>query len=129
MGCFVYNIHFHSISLTGEHNRNVNEGIEQRFKAKRAFTHPNYNKQPLDSDIALIKLDRPVRFNSRIQPICLPQAGRSVPPGSLCYITGKCCIRRGWGEAAWEYPDFSPFFDGDKIYKIHWYVNSHLSVG
>lgn len=88
----------HSISLSGEHNRNVNEGSEQRFKAKRAFTHPKYNKQPLDSDIALIKLDRPVRFNSRIQPICLPRDGRSAPPGSLCYITGKCMfhIHRGY---------------------------------
>eukprot|EP00112_Aurelia_sp_Birch-Aquarium-sp1_P017384 Seg402.2 transcript_id=Seg402.2/GoldUCD/mRNA.D3Y31 product=Ovochymase-1 protein_id=Seg402.2/GoldUCD/D3Y31 len=85
--------------VLGEHNRNVNEGSEQRFKAKRAFTHPKYNKQPLDSDIALIKLDRPVRFNSRIQPICLPRDGRSAPPGSLCYITGWGKMRHPGGSA------------------------------
>lgn len=71
----------------GEHDRAINEGNEQGFSVIRAFTHPNYNRYArFDSDIALMKLNRPVKFNTRVQPICLPNG--SPQPGTTCYITG-----------------------------------------
>nr|AOA32904.1 chymotrypsin-like protease 1 [Nemopilema nomurai]AOA32905.1 chymotrypsin-like protease 1 [Nemopilema nomurai] len=79
--------------VLGEHYRQQKEGSEQYFKAKRAFTHPQYNKQPLDSDIALIKLDRPAQFNNRVQPVCLPSTYNKPLPGTTCFITG-------WGKTS-----------------------------
>lgn len=42
-------------------------------------------------DIALMKLKAPVKFSKGVQPVCLPQLGWDIQPGTLCYATG-------WGE-------------------------------
>lgn len=52
--------------------------------------HPLYNVQRSANDIALIKLDAPVEFTDRIQPIKLP------PPGPNTYV-GENVIASGWG--------------------------------
>ena len=75
------------ISISGEHDRRYEDGDEQFFKAARVIAHPYWNNRRFDNDIALIKLDRPAKFNNKVSTVCLPNG--HIPIGSECYITGK----------------------------------------
>ena len=79
---------YYTIRL-GDHNRKVNEVSEQDIQAKQVIVHPDYNKIPIDSDIALIQLSRPATLTSKVKTVCLPSYNEVVPAGSKCYITGK----------------------------------------
>ncbi|XP_034029542.1 uncharacterized protein LOC117513470 [Thalassophryne amazonica] len=53
--------------------------------------HPNYhNPNDLDynNDIALIKLQHPLTFNSTVMPVCLPAAGASYVTGLMGLVSG-----------------------------------------
>ena len=54
------------------------------------IAHPKY-KQPsnLNNDIALLKLDKPLKLNDRIRTVCLPKNGTVIPVGSTCFMSGK----------------------------------------
>ena len=71
----------------GDHNRRINEGSEQTIQVSQIIVHEKYGS--LNNDIALLKLSRPVMFNDKIQPICLPNQGEAPAVGSKCYITGN----------------------------------------
>ena len=71
----------------GDHNRRINEGSEQTIQVSQIIVHEKYGS--LNNDIALLKLSRPVMFNDKIQPICLPRQGEAPAVGSKCYITGN----------------------------------------
>lgn len=62
---------------------------------KRIIPHPNYNDYTFDNDIALMELESPVAFSDYIQPICLPAAQHSFPPGNTVWITGWGATREG----------------------------------
>ena len=71
----------------GEHNTRVSEGSEAEYQVKKIYEHPDYNKpSPINNDIAILELDRPIQFNKYVQPVCLPD--KDVPVGKECYITG-----------------------------------------
>jgi len=70
----------------GEHDRENFEGPEQNIRVVKVFRHEGYDPNQLNNDIAMFKLERPVKFNKYVSPACLPKA--NVPPGSDCYITG-----------------------------------------
>ena len=59
---------------------------EQFIQVSRVIVHEEYRN--LNNDIALLQLAQPVRFNDKIQPICLPKQGEAPSVGSKCYITG-----------------------------------------
>jgi len=76
----------------GEHDRVKLEGSEADYRVKEVYQHPEYqHPSPLNNDIAVLELVRPIRFNKYVQPVCLPD--RKVPVGTECYITG-------WGKIA-----------------------------
>ncbi|XP_061393361.1 serine protease grass-like [Musca vetustissima] len=70
----------------GEHNLKTERDCENRkssrkwncapphedVKIENVILHPNYKLHPIQNDIALIRLQRPVEFNTHIKPICLP---------------------------------------------------------
>ncbi|KAJ7393867.1 Chymotrypsin-like elastase member 3B [Desmophyllum pertusum] len=78
---------YYTIRL-GDHNRQVTEGTEQDIPGKQVIVHPDYNKIPIDSDIALIQLSRPATLNARVKTVCLPSHDEVVPTSSRCFITG-----------------------------------------
>lgn len=56
---------------------------------------PFYNSVTRSNNIALIKLEQSVTFNSAIRPVCLPSLSQAIvklTPGKRCYATG-------WGDA------------------------------
>ena len=70
----------------GEHHRGVTEGREQNIPVEKIILHEHFNNTNLQNDIALIKLKRPILFNSHVSPICLPNF--DFPTGTTCYVTG-----------------------------------------
>ncbi|XP_064108618.1 transmembrane protease serine 9-like [Macrobrachium nipponense] len=80
--------------LIGEHNwRQASETLLTiRVGIAEIIPHPNYNKPPLDNDLALLRLEEPLDFSlyhNAIAPACLPPPGRS--------FEGEIAIVSGWG--------------------------------
>ncbi|EAA11784.5 AGAP005691-PA [Anopheles gambiae str. PEST] len=65
------------VAIMGAHNRNVQESTQQRirFATSGIRVHPQYNLASIRNDIATVRLNSPMTFTTRIQPIRLP--GRS----------------------------------------------------
>uniref|UniRef100_A0A3B3DQG4 Coagulation factor VII, like n=2 Tax=Oryzias melastigma TaxID=30732 RepID=A0A3B3DQG4_ORYME len=56
----------------GKHDLYETEKTEQRRRVLQVVIHPGYNRTSYDSDIALLKLHRPVKLGQYVVPICLP---------------------------------------------------------
>ena len=77
----------------GDHDRQLTEGTEETVQGKEIISHPEYDKPfPINNDIALIRLVRPVKLGQRVGTVCLPAQGESVPVSGTCYITGMKTI-------------------------------------
>lgn len=80
--------------MLGEYNKNSKEDDEQGISLPTLYdiveriNHPEYKEPNLYHDIALYRLDRDVKFNEFIRPICL----------QTDYALGKSyAIATGWG--------------------------------
>uniref|UniRef100_A0A665U009 Coagulation factor VII-like n=1 Tax=Echeneis naucrates TaxID=173247 RepID=A0A665U009_ECHNA len=58
--------------IVGEHDREEEEKSEQRRRVVKVVSHPRYNQSSADSDLALLKLHRPVKLGLHVVPVCLP---------------------------------------------------------
>lgn len=59
-----------------EHDRNsTTESETQDYKVEKAIKHSGYSTLNYDNDIALIKLKDPIKFQDKMRPVCLPEAG------------------------------------------------------
>ncbi|KAJ0068847.1 hypothetical protein NL108_012093, partial [Boleophthalmus pectinirostris] len=82
----------------GKHNLYEQEPTEQVFRVATLIKHFNYYSRTFDSDIMMIKLDRPVVLTSAVGLAPLPQADQ--PP--LSWYTQ--CTVSGWGVTTlWSY--------------------------
>ena len=75
--------------LLGAFDTSKNENQRIQVKAKRLVIHPQYDKNGLKNDIALIELPAPVVFDGYKQPICLPTPNMVTQ--------GKALYAAGWG--------------------------------
>lgn len=58
-----------------------NETYVQDAEVLNIFLHPNYRiGSHFDYDIALLQLDRPIKYNPFVRPICLPPVGKKLCP-------------------------------------------------
>uniref|UniRef100_A0A3P9P667 Peptidase S1 domain-containing protein n=1 Tax=Poecilia reticulata TaxID=8081 RepID=A0A3P9P667_POERE len=64
----------------------------------RVITHPDYNDQTKDNDVALLQLQEAVTFTDYIRPVCLAAAGSDFPAGQSSWITG-------WGDVRFQGED------------------------
>ncbi|KAF5273623.1 hypothetical protein FQR65_LT04622 [Abscondita terminalis] len=46
--------------------------LESFYTAEKTIVHPEYDSKTRKNDIALIRLERPVKYEEFLQPICLP---------------------------------------------------------
>uniref|UniRef100_A0A3B3VWG2 Peptidase S1 domain-containing protein n=1 Tax=Poecilia latipinna TaxID=48699 RepID=A0A3B3VWG2_9TELE len=69
--------------------------------AAQIISHPNYDVQSSNNDIALLRLSAPVTFTSYISPVCLAAAGSIFSSGVNSWITG-------WGNIGSGVPLPSP---------------------
>ncbi|CAN8178918.1 unnamed protein product [Coccothraustes coccothraustes] len=72
----------------GEDDLQRREGTEQERLVTLALTHPRFNPTTLDSDLALLRLDRPASIGPAVRPLALPRA---------CAPAGASCLLSGWG--------------------------------
>ncbi len=67
----------------------------QTYDVAEIISHPNYNGNTMNNDIALIRLSSPIQFSNAVQPIlliCDQQVDLGAEdPGAMSWITG-------WGE-------------------------------
>ncbi|XP_068779470.1 kallikrein-6-like [Struthio camelus] len=70
----------------GDHSLKRKEGTEQCISSAQAFVHPSYNPTSHDSDIMLLKLQKPAHFTNYVQPVALPK--HCPPPNTECIVSG-----------------------------------------
>lgn len=80
----------------GDLNNELEDETEQDFDIEELIIHENYRAYPApNKDIALIKLRQKngkcAKFDSYIQPICLPDEDFVATPGEPCQVSG-------WGQ-------------------------------
>ncbi|XP_035913539.1 brachyurin-like [Anopheles stephensi] len=61
-------------AIIGAHDRSTVEPTQQRirFSGPGVIPHPFYTSANIRNDIALVRLDAPIVFNARVQPVRLP---------------------------------------------------------
>ena len=85
------NIPFMTISK-GVH-RIGSHGVEYRIN--KIITHPAYGAAYQRNDIALLRLVKPVKLDSKVGTVCFPPKGSRVAPGTRCWISGfsPICVK------------------------------------
>ncbi|NP_001088818.1 proteinase 3 L homeolog precursor [Xenopus laevis] len=78
--------------VLGAHSLSANEATKQRFRINQVFEN-GFNPMNLENDIVILKLDRPVSVNGKVQVVSLPSANEDVPAGTQC-------VTAGWGRLA-----------------------------
>jgi len=76
--------------IIGDHTRNeVSNSVRQSLDVEAIISHPDYNRQTFENDIALIKVTASIAFSPDLQPICAPE-----PTDLYQYLKTVCS---GWG--------------------------------
>ncbi|NXE47370.1 FA9 factor, partial [Casuarius casuarius] len=92
----------HCLDLVRPHHITVGEYLsyiyqremkEQKIDVERSWTHPHYDSNNYNSDIALLYLSSDVIFNEYAIPICLPSPNLAT----LLTEEGKVGMVSGWG--------------------------------
>ncbi|XP_074483311.1 coagulation factor VII [Sebastes fasciatus] len=78
----------------GEHDLNENDRTEQKRRVVKVLIHRGYNKTSSDSDIAMLRLHRPVKLGPYVVPICLPARNSSF---SRTLAAIRHSTVSGWG--------------------------------
>ncbi|KAJ8004050.1 hypothetical protein DPEC_G00154770 [Dallia pectoralis] len=58
--------------VAGEHDTEIEEGTEQRIDVAEVIMHKSYVPETADSDIALLRLQKPIVLTPFAVPVCLP---------------------------------------------------------
>lgn len=66
----------HEIKVSlGEYDRCTLDISSVNNSVESVILHPEFNPESNTHDLALIRLSRPIKFEKRISPICLPNPG------------------------------------------------------
>ena len=83
---------------------------------ERILLHPRYLDRGFINDIALLRLDRPLRFSRYIRPICLPSSPEAADEDVNAF-TGQLTTTIGWGKLYEHGRVFRKW--GKSLYKIN----------
>ncbi len=89
---FVYLFYRLNTSITviylGRHRQVGINPYEISRNVSRIITHPKYNPNNFDNDIALVQLSSSVNFTDYIRPVCLAASGSTFAADTDSWITG-----------------------------------------
>ncbi|NXK21865.1 FAXD protein, partial [Arenaria interpres] len=77
----------------GDFDKYQRELKEQKIGVERSWTHPHYDSNDYNGDIALLYLSSDVVFNEYVLPICLPSPNLAT----LLSQEGRVGMVSGWG--------------------------------
>ncbi|NXA35714.1 TMPS2 protease, partial [Eudromia elegans] len=58
------------------------------YAVQKVISHPDYDADSKNNDVALMKLESPLLFNENVRPVCLPNPGMMFQPNQECWISG-----------------------------------------
>ncbi|RMC06178.1 hypothetical protein DUI87_15608 [Hirundo rustica rustica] len=58
------------------------------YRVQQIISHPYYDTDSKDNDVALMKLETPLSFTETVRPVCLPNPGMMFQPNQQCWISG-----------------------------------------
>ncbi|XP_057339605.1 serine protease nudel [Microplitis mediator] len=99
----------HCVDNHHSHHYQIFAGLLRRFsfspmaqtrQAKFIVPHPEYVSRTMTNDLALIKLNEPLRFNRWIRATCLP-----IPAWGNIPRVNETCTTIGWGATVENGPD------------------------
>ncbi|KAM7160315.1 coagulation factor IX-like [Macrochelys suwanniensis] len=82
----------HHVTL-GDFDKHQREVKEQKIEVQQSWTHPHYDSDNYNGDIALLYLSSNVVFNEYVLPICLPNPNLAT----LLTAEGTRGMVSGWG--------------------------------
>ncbi|KFP89915.1 Coagulation factor X, partial [Apaloderma vittatum] len=77
----------------GDFDKYQREFKEQKISVEQSWTHPHYDSNNYNGDIALLYLSSDVTFNEYVIPICLPSPNLAA----LLSEEGRVGMVSGWG--------------------------------
>ena len=81
--------------ILGEFNQEKKDRKEILVNVSKLFLHGQYDPKTMDYDIALIKLENPVKLSKMVRPVCLPDESITFRSGTSCYVTGFGVTEQG----------------------------------
>ena len=72
--------------IVAQHDKRVFEGFEVVYHVAEIVSHEDYDTSTQNNDIALLRLEMPIKWNEHTVPICLPTEEPVVD--GMCYTTG-----------------------------------------
>ncbi|XP_061097082.1 vitamin K-dependent protein C [Conger conger] len=79
----------------GDYERFKFEGTELTVAVDKAVSHPDYNTETVDNDIALLRLKDAAHYSPFIVPACLPDRGLAE---GVLHRNGTRTVVTGWGK-------------------------------
>lgn len=76
------------VAYAGTTSLSGSEASTVRARVARIVTHPAYDSDTADFDVAVLELGSPLPFSRHVQPVCLPAATHIFPPRRKCLISG-----------------------------------------
>ncbi|NXO66736.1 TMPS2 protease, partial [Phainopepla nitens] len=62
--------------------------LRSGYRVQQIISHPDYDTDSKDNDVALMKLETPLSFSETVRPVCLPNPGMMFQPNQQCWISG-----------------------------------------
>ncbi|XP_054684515.1 transmembrane protease serine 2 [Grus americana] len=62
--------------------------LRNGYRVQQIISHPDYDADSKDNDVALMKLETPLSFTDTVRPVCLPNPGMMFQPNQQCWISG-----------------------------------------
>ena len=72
--------------VVGAHSLKLYESSQKRHFIEHAVMHEHYDFDTNRNDIMLLRLETGIRFNNKVQPICVDAS--VFPTNTPCYVTG-----------------------------------------
>uniref|UniRef100_A0A8C3XQ86 Ovochymase-1 n=1 Tax=Chelydra serpentina TaxID=8475 RepID=A0A8C3XQ86_CHESE len=113
----------HWTVIVGDHDRTLKESTEQVRRVKTIVVHPDFDTLSYDSDIALIRLDVPLEYNTVVRPICLPNSTQLLSSSILCTMTGWGSTQEADGSLASRLQQTQVPILGSEVCEKNYYFN------